>query len=182
MGLRRKRKNAEDSTARVASSADLFRSPSYLLGRVGRSSPEHVGASREVGGSPDPDLTLHTLERLAVARHLLVNYEPNSTGGLAESPRSGSPYEPEISGKLTRATIARENNYAQAGERYRTMPDDEREDLVLNLIDQLAQCEPQVQERMVGLLALCDAEYGRRVAEGIGVAARAAERGSVATL
>ena len=100
----------------------------------------------------------------------MVNYEPNSLGGLEEAPKAGPDYEPEISGKLVRATISRENNFAQAGDRYRTMPEDEREDLVLNLIDLLGQCDPPVQERMVGLLAQCDAEYGRRVAEGIGVA------------
>ena len=99
----------------------------------------------------------------------LVNYEPNSLGGLEEAPKAGPDYEPEISGRLTRATISRENNFAQAGERYRTMPEDEREDLVLNLIDLLGQCDPPVQERMVALLVQCDGEYGRRVAEGIGV-------------
>jgi catalase len=99
----------------------------------------------------------------------LVNYEPNSLGGLEEAPAAGPPYEPEISGRLTRATISRTNDYAQAGERYRTMPDDEREDLVLNMIDLLGQCERHVQERMVGHLVRCDEDYGRRVAEGIGV-------------
>ena len=98
-----------------------------------------------------------------------VNYEPNSTGGLEEAPEPGPPYEPEISGRLTRSTISRTNDYAQAGERYRTMPDDEREDLVYNLVDLLGQCERQIQERMVEHLARCDADYGRRVAEGIGV-------------
>ena len=59
-----------------------------------------------------------------------VNYEPNSTGGLREADRSGPDYEPEIHGRLTRAKIERTNDFAQAGERYRTMPDWEREDLV----------------------------------------------------
>ena len=98
-----------------------------------------------------------------------VNYEPNSTGGLEEAPEPGPPYEPEISGRLTRSTISRTNDYAQAGERYRTMPDDEREDLVFNLVDLLGQCERQIQERMVEHLVRCDADYGRRVAGGIGV-------------
>ncbi|MBA2331825.1 MAG: catalase [Actinobacteria bacterium] len=99
-----------------------------------------------------------------------VNYEPNSTGGLVEAPEAGPPYEPEISGRLTRSTISRTNDYGQAGERYRTMPDWEREDLVLNLTDLLGQCERQIQERMVEQFSRCDGELGRRVAEGIGVA------------
>jgi catalase len=102
-----------------------------------------------------------------------VNYEPSSHGGLVEAPRSGADYEPEISGKLVRAKIERTNDFAQAGERYRTMPDWEREDLVANLIDLLSQCERDVQERAVELFSRCDAEYGARVAEGIGVPAPA---------
>ena len=99
----------------------------------------------------------------------LVNYEPNSIGGLSEAPVSGAPYEPEISGRLTRATIERTNDYKQAGERYRTMPDWEREDLVFNMTDLLSRCDRPIRERMVEHLVRCDVDYGRRVAEGIGV-------------
>jgi catalase len=104
-----------------------------------------------------------------------VNYEPNSTGGLAEADAPGPMYEPMISGPLTRATISRENNYAQAGERYRTLPDWEREDLVFNLVDLLGQCERHIQERMVGHFTRCDAEFGRRVSEGLELGAGASQ-------
>jgi len=100
-----------------------------------------------------------------------VNYEPSSHGGLSEAPRSGADYEPEVSGKLMRAKIERTNDFAQAGERYRTMPDWEREDLVANMIDLLGQCERDVQERAVDLFSRCDADYGARVATGIGAPA-----------
>jgi catalase len=99
----------------------------------------------------------------------LVNYEPNSLGGLSEAPEPGAPYEPEISGELTRATLERTNDYKQAGERYRTMPDWERDDLVRNMIDLIGRCDRHVQERIVGLFAKCDADYGARVAEGVGL-------------
>ena len=102
-----------------------------------------------------------------------VNYEPSSHGGLIEAERSGADYEPEVSGKLMRAKIERTNDFAQAGERYRTMPDWEREDLVANMIDLLGQCERDVQERAVDLFSRCDADYATRVAEGIGVPAAA---------
>ncbi|MFN8519833.1 MAG: catalase [Chloroflexota bacterium] len=98
-----------------------------------------------------------------------VNYEPNSTGGLQEAEPSGPDYEPLIAGRLVRATLERTNDFAQAGERYRTMPDWEREDLVANLIALLGQCERQIQDRMVGLFARCDADYGARVAAGLGI-------------
>jgi catalase len=41
---------------------------------------------------------------------------------------------------------------------------------VLNLAGALSQCEPIVQEKMLVHIARCDEEFGRRVAEGIGVA------------
>jgi catalase len=98
-----------------------------------------------------------------------VNYEPSSTGGLVESPAGGPEHRPLVSGRVGRQKLERTNDYAQAGERYRTMPEWEREDLVLNLVDLIGQCERQIQERMVGHFARCDEEFGRRVAEGIGV-------------
>ncbi len=98
-----------------------------------------------------------------------INYEPSSLGGLAEAEPAGAPYEPEIRGRLTRATLDRTNDYAQAGDRYRTMPDWEREDLICNLTDLIGQCDRQVKERMVGHFAQCDADFGRRIAEGVGV-------------
>jgi catalase len=99
-----------------------------------------------------------------------VNYEPNSTGGLQEAQRTAPDYEPEISGRLTRSQIERTYDFAQAGERYRTMPDWEREDLVGNMVTLLGQCERQIQERMVELFANCDPDYGTRVADGLGIA------------
>jgi catalase len=98
-----------------------------------------------------------------------VNYEPNSTGGLQEAEPAGAPYEPMISGRLTRSKIERTNDFAQAGERYRTMPEWEREDLVANLVTLIGQCEQQIQERIVALFTQCDADYGARIAQGIGL-------------
>jgi catalase len=97
-----------------------------------------------------------------------VNYEPSGHDGLAEAEPSGAAYEPYIEGRLTRAPIERTNDYAQAGERYRTMPEWERDDLVLNLVTLLGQAEEDVQDRMIVHLERCDEEYGRRVAEGLG--------------
>ena len=97
-----------------------------------------------------------------------VNYEPSGHDGLTEAEPNGMPYEPRIEGRLTRAPIERTNDYAQAGERYRTMPEWERDDLVLNLVTLLGQAEEDVQDRMLVHLNRCDEEYGRRVAEGLG--------------
>ena len=98
-----------------------------------------------------------------------VNYEPSSTGGLREATPSGPEYQPYVEGKVGRQKLSRTNDYGQAGERYRTMPDWEREDLILNLVTLLSQCERHIQERMVWHFSQCDQDYGRRVAEGLGL-------------
>jgi catalase len=97
-----------------------------------------------------------------------VNYEPSSRGGLQEAPRAGKEHTPYVEGAVVRRKISRTNDYQQAGERYRTMEDWERDELVSNLSGALKQCNPDIQERMITLLTRCDADYGRRVAEGIG--------------
>ncbi|HEY0081437.1 MAG TPA: catalase [Pyrinomonadaceae bacterium] len=97
-----------------------------------------------------------------------VNYEPSSRGGLREAPRAGREHTPRAEGAVVRQKIGRTNDFKQAGERYRTMEDWERDELVQNLSDALKQCNPDIQERMITLLTKCDENYGRRVAEGIG--------------
>jgi catalase len=98
-----------------------------------------------------------------------INFEPSSTGGLREADPSGPDYEPMIEGRLTRSKIERTNDFAQAGERYRSMPEWERDDLIANLAGLVGQCDLQIQERIVGLFAQCDPDYGARVADGIGL-------------
>ncbi|MDQ3304782.1 MAG: catalase [Actinomycetota bacterium] len=101
-----------------------------------------------------------------------VNYEPSSTGGLAEAEYPTHDKQgPVIQGQLTRSRIPRTNDYQQAADRYRTMMDWERDDLVFNLIDLLGQCEAVVKERMVWHLYLIDDDFGDRVGEGLGIKA-----------
>jgi catalase len=101
-----------------------------------------------------------------------VTYEPSMHGGLSEAPKQGHiGQNPEYHARLTRAKIERENNYQQAADRYQTMMDWERDQLVETLTGLLAQCERDVQERMIWHLFLVDDEYGNRVGEGIGITA-----------
>jgi catalase len=98
-----------------------------------------------------------------------VNYEPNGTGGLQEAPRSNPDFTPAVTGRVGRFVIRHTDDYSQAGLRYRTMDAWERDDLILNLVDNLRQCEPPVQQRMIEQITRCDLDYGRRVAEGLGL-------------
>ena len=45
----------------------------------------------------------------------------------------------------------------------------ERDDLILNLVNTLQPAARHIQERMVWHFTQCDADYGRRVAEGLGL-------------
>ena len=96
-----------------------------------------------------------------------VNYEPSSLGGLKEAPKAGKDHTPYVAGNLVRQKISRPNDYKQAGERYRTIEQSERDDLVFNLVDALSQCNKDIQNRMIDHLTQCDAEYGQRVADGL---------------
>ena len=104
-----------------------------------------------------------------------VNYEPSARRGLVTAPPSGGkPHTPFVSGPVVRQTIGREHNFGQAGDRYRSFEPWERDDLIANLVGALAQCGEDIQQRMLWYFSLADADYGRRVAEGLGAAVPAA--------
>jgi catalase len=99
-----------------------------------------------------------------------VNYEPSSKAdSLREAPRAGKDHAPFVSGHVVRQKIGRQNNYGQAGERWRAMEDWERDELISNLVGALSVCDADIQQRMVAHLAQCDETYGRRLADGLGV-------------
>lgn len=97
-----------------------------------------------------------------------INYEPSLLAGLREADETYREYRPYVEGQVVKAPIERQNPYGQAGERYRTMPDWEREDLVLNLVNALRQCDARVQERMIYHCTQCDQDFGARVKSGLG--------------
>ncbi|WP_462267495.1 catalase [Mucilaginibacter sp.] len=97
-----------------------------------------------------------------------VNYEPSSLNGLQEAPKVGADHEPQYpAARLIRQTLDRTNNFAQAGDRWRQHEEWEKDDLINNLVGTLAPVEKHIQDKMIELFTQCDAEYGRRVAEGL---------------
>ena len=115
----------------------------------------------------DGQMTYHV--DLAEGANPHVNYEPNSLGGLKEATPSGKDHTPYVEGNLVRQKIDRENNFKQAGERFRAFEDWERDELIRNLVGGLMPCTKEIQERMVSMFYQCDENYGRRVAEGLGI-------------
>lgn len=63
----------------------------------------------------------------------------------------------------------RGDDYAQAGERFRSFEEWERDELIRNLVGALGECELDTRQRMVEHFRQCDREYGRRVAEVLGL-------------
>ena len=96
-----------------------------------------------------------------------VNYEPSSLGGLKEAPKAGKDYEPSYNAKLVRQKIERRNDFKQAGETYLNFEDWERDELIKNLVNTLANAAPVIQEKMIENFTKADEDYGRRVAEGL---------------
>jgi catalase len=99
-----------------------------------------------------------------------VNYEPSSMGGLAEAPQPAKDYHQWVEGHLGRYQTTRTaDDYKQAGDRYRTFDDRERDDLINNLVADMKACPEHIALRMVWHFWHCDEDYGRRVAEGAGI-------------
>jgi catalase len=99
-----------------------------------------------------------------------VNYEPSQMGGLHEAARRGPDYHQHVEGHLGRYQTTRTaEDYKQAGERYRTFENWERDDLIKNLVNDLKQCPEPIQLRMVWHFWHCDPDYGTRVAQGAGI-------------
>ena len=99
-----------------------------------------------------------------------VNYEPSIMGGLKEAPEPAKDFHQWVEGHLGRYQTTRTvEDYKQAGERYRTFAEWEREDLIANMVADLKQCPKEIALRMVWHWWHCDEDYGRRVAEGAGI-------------
>jgi len=97
-----------------------------------------------------------------------VNYEPSTLGGLKEAPKAGKDHEPSYNNvRLVRQKIDRQNNFKQAGERWRMHEGWEKDELVLNLVNTLKPAAKHIQDKMIELFTQCDPEYGQRVADGL---------------
>lgn len=96
-----------------------------------------------------------------------VNYEPSVMGGLTEAKQIGKVHEPHYDAKLVREPIDRRNDFAQAGDTYRSFDDWEKDELISNLVNNLKICRPEIRNKMIEYFTKADEEYGRRVKEGV---------------
>ncbi|WNQ13329.1 catalase KatA [Paenibacillus aurantius] len=98
-----------------------------------------------------------------------VYYEPNSLGGPKESP-ADRPSPHPVSGTADSTAYDRDDHYTQAGDLYRLMSEEERSRLVSTIVTAMKPVPREdILARQIGHFYKADPEYGRRVAEGLGL-------------
>lgn len=98
------------------------------------------------------------------------NYWPNSFNGPEPEPESGEPVF-GLEGDAGRFPYGHPNDdFAQAGELFRkVMTNTDRDHLIGNIVSHLGNAQKRIQLRQAALFFKADREYGRRVAEGLGL-------------
>jgi len=98
------------------------------------------------------------------------NYYPNSFGGPEPEPDAGEPPF-EVSGMAARQPYKHPNDdFVQAGDLFRkVMSDTDRDHLVGNIVGHLGGAQKRIQMRQSAVFYKADPDYGRRVAEGLGL-------------
>ncbi len=105
------------------------------------------------------------------------NYWPNSFGGPEPDPRFLEPPF-EVQGYAGRHPYQHKNDdFVQAGNLYRNvMKDRDRANLIGNIVAHLGRAQKRIQLRQTALFFKADADYGRRVADGLGLDIAEVER------
>ncbi|MFB4163982.1 catalase [Alteribacillus sp. JSM 102045] len=98
-----------------------------------------------------------------------VNYEPNSYDGPKESEEARiSPFE--VTGQADSVNYDSEDHYTQAGDLFRLMSDDEKDRLINAVVGHMKPVKKdEIKLRQIKHFYKADPEYGRRVAEGLGL-------------
>jgi len=98
-----------------------------------------------------------------------VNYEPNTLGGgmPAEATEEGKPRTYKLEGEVIKQKIKLTNDFAQGGNRYRSLVKIDQDHMVDNLVADLTPISKQIQNRVIENLTKADAKLGRLVAKGL---------------
>jgi catalase len=121
-----------------------------------------------------PQCPVHTYHRDGAMRFdgnsgNAPNYEPNSFGGPQEDPSYRQPPLP-LQGEADRyEQRSGSDDFIQAGDLYRLMTPDQQQRLIDNILGSMASVPKEIQQRQVDHFTKADPEYGRRIAEGLGL-------------
>ena len=105
------------------------------------------------------------------------NYWPNSFGGPVPDPEFAPP-PIDVAGMAARHKYdLGDVDFVQAGDLYRkVMTEEDRDHLVANIISHLKNAQKRLQLRQTALFYKADAEYGERVAKGLGLSLEEVKR------
>ena len=95
-----------------------------------------------------------------------ANYGPNLSGALSEPSHLAEP-PMRLDGEADRYSRYGQDDYTQAGNLYRILPEDEKGRLISNIVGTLSQATNEVQVSMVEHFTQADADYGQRIAEAL---------------
>ena len=102
------------------------------------------------------------------AKNSDVNYQPSAQSGLKEDPAYKYSESKFVNTATVQQKISKPNDFAQAGEFYRSLSETDKEHLIKNLAADLGQVtEKQVKLIMVGYFYRADADYGKRLATAL---------------
>lgn len=85
----------------------------------------------------------------------------------AATVQSVPPAPVQVQGNVERNEYAKGDDFTQAGERYRGMPQKEQDHLADNIIDHLMFVEDTIQRKVVDYFLRADGDFGARVARGL---------------
>lgn len=85
----------------------------------------------------------------------------------AAAAQTRAPAPVQVQGNVERNDFTKGDEFSQAGERYRAMPQKEQDHLVDNVIDHLMFVDDKIQRKVVGYFLKADEEFGARVARGL---------------
>ncbi len=102
-----------------------------------------------------------------------VNYEPNSFSGPAQDVSATEP-RLKLKGEVDRYSYRDEpggdDDFSQAGDLFRLMSEDQKTQLIENILTPLKTVPRFIQVRQLQLFFKADPDYGIRIADGLGIA------------
>ncbi|OWA37200.1 catalase [Saccharibacillus sp. O16] len=101
--------------------------------------------------------------------HPAANYEPSSHESSPVEDPAYRDSEAPLEGQVTRQRIAKTDDFSQAGDQYRSYTDQQRQNLLANLVNDLRQVNEDIQMRAICNFIRADRNYGISLAQGLGV-------------
>lgn len=106
-----------------------------------------------------------------------INYEPSSyEQGLQEAP-ANPVSSPVLEGNVVRLKISKTNDFAQAGERFRSLTSEQQDWMISVLTAELKDVKRDVQERVICNFARADVRLGLALATNLNVTVPATAHG-----